>query len=158
MKNIELTRGKCVLVDDDDFRWLSQLKWYAANQGTHKKAQWYAVTTDKAHHRMHRLILKAPANLLVDHIDGNGLNNQKINLRLVTYAQNAKNRARTLTPGTSPYKGVNWYPLLKQWIARVQVDRKSIHIGYFDSEIEAAVAYDIAASKVHGEYARLNFP
>lgn len=161
MKTIELTMGRVALVDDEDYRWLYQIPWYAAHLGNPRRSHWYAVTTDRAHRKMHRVIMNAPAGLVVDHIDGDGLNNQKENLRLATPAENAKNRRKLTTANgaepTSRFKGVNYSPTRSQWLARIQVDRVSTHLGYFGDEVEAAVAYDLAAKRLHGRFANLNF-
>lgn len=161
MKTIALSQGKVTLVDDEDYRWLHQISWYAALIGGKYRTHWYAVTTDKAHYKMHRLIMRAPKGMVVDHIDGDGLNNQKSNLRVVTASQNAKNRRKGLGANgaapTSRFKGVNYYQPSGQWVARLMVDRESIHLGYHDNEEAAAKAYDEAARKHHGEFAWLNF-
>ena len=106
---------------------------------------------------MHRLILNAPQNKLVDHVDGNGLNNRKTNLRLCNYTQNAWNR-RPAAGGHSKYKGVTWNNNSKGWYVRICKDYKSIYLGCFDNEIEAALAYDHKAEELFGEFAYLNFP
>ena len=161
MKTIELSQGKVTLVDDEDYRWLRQISWYAALIGGNYRDHWYAVTTDKAHHKMHRVIMRAPPGMVVDHIDGDGLNNQKTNLRIVSVAQNAVNRrkskrARGVVP-TSKFKGVNFYATSGRWVARIQRNRVNTHLGYFDVEEDAARAYDEAAKSLHGEFACLNF-
>jgi hypothetical protein len=106
---------------------------------------------------MHRLIIKAPDGLVVDHINYNGLDNRKANLRLATLKQNSRHVIRTMNPGSSKYKGVSWYTRDKVWAVKIMVDGKTIRIGYFRNEIEAAKAYDKAAKKYHGEFAALNF-
>lgn len=103
-----------------------------------------------------RFLLEAPKGLVVDHIDGNTLDNRKCNLRICTYAQNALNRRPH--GQASKYRGVTWGPRQKKWRAAIQRDKKQIHLGYFKTEIEAALAFDERAKVLHGEFARLNFP
>lgn len=157
MRQIPLTRGKFALVDDDMFDFLSQFKWLAIGG----RPTWYAgrgISTGIAYKGrtiyMHRLIIDAPEDMQVDHIDGNGLNNTRSNLRLATPAENRRNLTREPI-SASGYKGV--YRVYRKWRAMIQVNRKSWHLGYFDSAEEAARAYDAAAIIHHGEFASLNF-
>ena len=106
---------------------------------------------------MHRQILEAPKGVWVDHIDGNGLNNRKSNLRLCSATENACNR-RPVPNCHSRYKGVSWHKRQKKWAVRIAKRGKGIHLGSFDDEIEAAVAYDRKAEVLFGEFAYLNFP
>jgi hypothetical protein len=112
---------------------------------------------------LHKEILEAKlgreirAGYMTDHADGNGLNNPRSNLREVTNAQNKANQ-RKQTGATSKYKGVSWYHPTRQWQAQIKKDRKTIPFGHFDTEIEAAQAYDAAARVLYGDFARLNFP
>jgi len=80
---------------------------------------------------MHRQIMKAPAGFVVDHINYNGLDNRKANLRLATLTQNNRHTRRTIHPGTSKYKGVCWYSREKRWAVRIHADGKTIPLGYF---------------------------
>lgn len=96
-----------------------------------------------------------PTSQEVDHINGNGLDCRRGNLRLCTKSENQRNR-RPNQNGTSGYKGVGWYKKYNCWRVRIQVNGKKQHIGYFDNEIDAATAYDNAAKQLHGEFARLN--
>jgi hypothetical protein len=106
---------------------------------------------------LHRVIAGTPDGLTTDHADGDTLNNRRANLRIVTNSQNAKNKRTRGRAKTSRYKGVNWYAARGQWTARVTSDYRGYHLGYFDSEEQAARAYDEAAKRHHGEYAALNF-
>ena len=159
MKEIKLTQGKVALVDDEDFEYLSQWKWYASKDDH----RFYARTSIRvcetgrqATVRMHRHILSLNnSKFLVDHRDGNGLNNQKSNLRVATPSQNAANKS-SIQNGYSKYLGISWHKKIKRWEARISKNNKSHYLGVFKTEIEAAIAYNNAATKLHGEFANLN--
>ena len=104
---------------------------------------------------MHRQILNAPADLCCDHKNHNGLDNRKANLRLCTVAQNNYNK-RPLPNKTSKYKGVFWCSEAKKWRAEIRQNDQRIHIGYYDYEQDAAIAYDDYAIDLFGEFAYLN--
>ena len=99
--------------------------------------------------KMHREILRVPDEMFVDHINHNGLDNRKANLRSATRAQNTRNRRKDQKSNFhSKYKGLTWYRRKKRWAVRIIVDGKSKFIGYFDNEIDDAKAYDTAAKKI----------
>jgi hypothetical protein len=151
---IPLTRGQFAIVDAEDYPSLSQYTWFA--EGTPNN--YYAVRKENGKSiKMHRQITNAPDHLVVDHIDHNGLNNRKSNLRPCTFAENCRN-LRSSRHKTSRYKGVHWRKRGKKWAAAIRCDNKTHHLGYFKDEIEAARAYDKAATTFHGEFASLNFP
>jgi len=156
MKKVKLTQRKVALVDDEDFKELNKVNWYAL----HDQNNWYAIRFirradgSRTAEFMHRRILNVPARTITDHRNGNGLDNRKENLRICTVSQNQQNRHRIF--GTSQYQGVNWYKDRRKWIARIMINRKAIHIGYFVSEGLAAIAYNIAALRYFGVDAKLN--
>lgn len=152
MKQITLTQGKVALVDDADFESLNQFKWHAAKIGGVFYALRYARDL-KQHVRMHIELLGYKG---IDHIDGNGLNNQRSNLRPASVAQNNRN-VGLRRDNRSGFKGVSFHKHNQKWRAYIAFQRW-IHIGYFSTAAEAAHAYDIAAKKYFGTFARLNFP
>lgn len=160
-RRIPLTQGKHAIVDPDDFDWLSTHKWYAVRRsGTFYAARAGPRRKGKAKPviLMHRRILKVGRGMVVDHINHNGLDNRRANLRPATLAKNSRNRRKFKTAGHySKYKGVTWYKSKKKWAALIMANRKSKFLGYFDDEIEAGRAYDAAARERHGKFAALNF-
>jgi hypothetical protein len=136
-------KSKLTLVDDEDFELLNKYNWCQDSNG-------YVVSgRGKELLRMHRVIMNTPFGLVTDHIDGNKLNNQKSNLRICTCAQNGRNRSSSYT-----YKGV--YVFRNKFQSSIKLNKKAIHLGTFNTEIEAAIAYNKAAIIYHGEYAKLN--
>lgn len=158
IKTIPLTHGKVAIVDASDYEWLSQWNWYTRLNG-HKFYAERMVGGRKNQRQiyMHRLILNAPSGVQVDHIDGDGLNNTRANLRFATAQQNGWNRPAPRT-NTSGYKGVHWVKKDKKWTATIRINGKTYGLGYHDSPEEAAHAYDRAARELHGEFAFCNFP
>jgi hypothetical protein len=139
MKIIPLTQGKIALVDDEDYDRLSPHKWYAHNRCQTSYAQRWI---ENKVCMMHRIILSAPTGVEIDHIDGNGLNNQKSNLRVVTRRQNSQNLHGVVK--TSKYVGVHRiHPSRKNcWRAEISVNNKLVSLGCYPSEEEAACAYN----------------
>ena len=156
MKEIQLTQEKFALVDDEDFEWLNQWKWYASKIGNTYYARKNSLIDENGKQikiYMHREIMNTPKGILTDHKDRNGLNNQKHNIRLCTYSQNGANRKSW---GVSKYLGVCWDKQNNKWVVRIETDNKSTYLGHFKIEKDAAMAYNEAAKKQHGEFARLN--
>jgi len=106
---------------------------------------------------MHREVIHPPDHLFVDHINHNGLDNRKANLRPATCAQNNYNSRHFRKSKSSKYRGVNWNKQRKKWFALINYNKKEKFIGAFKDEKQAAKAYDKAAKKYHGEFASLNF-
>ena len=155
MKIINLTYGKIALVDDKDYDFLSTFKWRAQKENIH----WYAVASLEGQSiKMHWLIMPLDKPFVVDHADGNGLNNQRSNLRKATPSQNCQNRRKISSKCSSPYKGVHLRKSSGTWIASIQAFGKSgrIYLGDFKNEKDAAFAYDRAAKQYFGEFAKTN--
>lgn len=155
-KRIPLTQGKFAIVDDEDFDWLNQWKWYAARRGK----VYYAVRgiriKGKRHGiQMHRLILEPPLGLEPDHINNDGLDNRRANLRLCTRSQNRAN-SRKQPNCSSRYKGVSWNKRGRHWTAYITTNYKRRHLGCFDDEEQAAAIYNAAAKAEFKEFAKPN--
>jgi len=156
MKKIPMKHGRFVMVDDEDFEEMSKYKWSTSLDPKHHYAKhtvYYPDGTRKTL-RMHRLIMKAPNGVWVDHINGNGLDNRKENLRLCSPSENARN-CRLGKGNTSGFKGV--YLVKGKWRGEIKVNKTKYHLGTYKNKIDAAKAYDQAAKKYFGEFAKLNF-
>ena len=147
---IRLSRGMCALIDAVDLERVSQFKWSVHDNGC---GQFYAKSGIAG--LLHRFILDAPADMFVDHRNGDGLDCRRENLRTCLPAQNNFNRNWRVGP--SGYRGVVLRPS-GRWRAQMKVGGKTIHCGMHDTAEQAARAYDAAVNRLHGEYARLNFP
>lgn len=152
------TGGHAILVDPEDYQRLSQYKWYVLHSGRRSYAIRNAVIDGKhTTVSMHREILGFPKDRQIDHINRNGLDNRRENLRVVGPTENCINRDYSRR-NKSGYRGVSWYEPLGKWRAKVTTNNKSRHLGYFADLEEAARAYDQAAIAHHGPLAQLNFP
>ena len=163
-KLLPLSQNKFAIVDADDYDRLNQYKWclsktrhtnYAMRRTKGKLVKGKRVKRKAI--LMHRSILNAPRHLVVDHINHNGLDNRKSNLRLCTRAENSRNR-RPFRFNGSRYKGVSWDKQRKRFLAAIRCKGKYYNLGRFKSEITAAKAYDRKARELFGEFAYLNFP
>lgn len=155
---VELTQGQTALIDTQDLEKILAYKWCA--HAEHNDC-WYTYAAgprgDKGRPvvRMHRIILNAPDGMQVDHRNGNGLDNRRANLRLATASQNLAN-SRKRRGCRHRYKGVSTQKNTRRWRACISANGCTIHLGYFDTEAEAAQAYNVAALHHFGEFARLN--
>jgi len=156
MKTIALTQGKFALVDDVDFERLSQFKWFAWEQ----EGVFYALRNSRVGERpkrtiirMHREIFNCAPTEDIDHKDGNGLNNQRWNLRISTNGGNNQN-ARKRRDNTVGLKGVYFHKQHRKFGAQIQSRGERVHLGLFKTPEEAHAAYCAAAAELHGEFAR----
>ena len=150
---IELTRGYRAVVDVADYEVLAGYKWRVLVQARGCYAVRHA---GKRMVYMHREIMDCPAGLCCDHINHDGLDNRRANLRLASYSQNTANQ-RPRAGCSSAYKGVTLDYHARKWKAQIMHNRQGIHIGVYDFEIDAAIAYDDVAIDLFGEFACLNF-
>ena len=155
---ILLTQDKIALIDDKDFPLISEYKWRACkNRDTYYAMAHIRKNGKRTGLLMHRLILNAPKEMETDHINHNGLDNRRSNLRFATNQQNSFNqKINKKKSSSSEYKGVSWNKRDKKWYAQIYIDYKLHYLGYFDDEQDAALAYNEAAKKLFGEYACLN--
>jgi len=154
IRYIPLTKNKFAIVDEEDYERLARFKWCVSCTGRKKL---YACRMDgRRVIKMHREIMRPARGLVVDHIDGNGLNNCRANLRVCTYSQNLCNRQKYR--GATPYKGVFYRKDRDKYYARISFAGRKHYLGLYDDPVEAAKAYDRKARELHGPYARLNFP
>lgn len=163
-KTIVLTQGKLAIVSDEDFEWASQFRWYAHNHPSKSRDNWYARRNPPAVNGrvrgsiyLHREIARRaglPSSPRYDHRNGDGLDNQRGNIRPCTQSQNLANMRKFLGTGSSRFKGVSWSRQHGKWGAKVQVNQKQIWLGLFATEEAGHRAYATAAKNYFGEFSR----
>jgi hypothetical protein len=150
----ERGKGLYTLVDDEDFEYLNQFKWFISKCG-------YAMRTFKdgkknRSMRMHRILMHNPKGKVVDHINHNTLDNCKENLRVCSSYQNQWNMQKTNNKTTSKYKGVYFNKNIRKYHAQITINNKKQHLGFFETEEEAGLAYNKKAKELFGEFAVFN--
>ena len=154
-RQIPLTRGMTALVDDQDYAVLSDYEWHALKCGSKLYAA--STTPNKQKLLMHRIILGATDGQVIDHLNGNGLDNRRGNIRIASISINNHNRTKKFS-NKSGFRGVSkdiWYD---GWRAYIRENKKTKYLGYFHNPEDAAKAYDISALRLFGEHAVTNFP
>jgi hypothetical protein len=155
---IKLSRGLFAIVDARDYLTLYMYNWYAKQSGGNVYARrTYYENGRKKEIFMHRQIMAPQKGFCIDHRNHIGIDNRRTNLRQATAAQNNYNRRKIPGQGASIYKGVMFQKDHNKFYASIKINRKKIFLGYFDSEIDAAKAYDKAAKFYFGKFASLNF-
>lgn len=154
MRTISLSQGKVALVSDEDYALVAAYQWHAFK--IHRR--WYAATHQIARKRtyLHRFIMQPDQGMEVDHINGDGLDNRRENLRVCTHRDNLRNMHRSI-PSRSGYRGVG-IAHSGRFTARCKYEGKMLYFGTFDTAEEAARVRDQEVIKLHGEFAYLNFP
>jgi hypothetical protein len=164
MTTVELTRGFKTVVDAEDFPRVSLFKWRAQSLGkrgvyagrtVHEKAPYKTGHRQSETVLLHRFIMEAPEGAVVDHIDGDPLNNSRKNLRVCSFTENLWNQG-VRSNNTSGHKGVYRKKDKKRnpWLARIAIKGRRLHLGYYATEAEAASAYEKAARNLQGEFCR----
>ena len=159
MKKIALSgkkgNGKFALVDNSDYEYLNQFKWHISSPGYPTRGIWSSQRKQNKLVNMHRELIKSEKGFEIDHINGDKLDNRRSNLRIVTHKQNIANQ-KLQSKSRSGYKGVSYYKNYKKWEAYICTNKKKYRLGYFITKEEGALAYNQAAIKYFGEFARLN--
>ena len=157
---IKITKGESTIVSNEDFDSLNIRKWQCFARVRNGRIEKYARTTmqingKKTSFLMHRFIMGNPKGFLIDHINGDTLDNRRENLRVVTNSQNLMN-SRIRNNTSSKYKGVSFDKNSQKFKAQIQINKNKKHLGLFSNEIDAAKCYNENALKLFGEYAKTN--
>jgi hypothetical protein len=157
MKTINLTKGYSTIIDDKDYDYLAQWRWYASvtSKGFVYAKKVGIKNGKKAEYSMSRVIMHTPDGLFCDHINHNTLDNRRSNLRNCTRAENGRNK--TPCRKTSRYLGVYRRKSNGKYDATIMINGRVTHLGSFSHDWAAAIKYDTVAKKYHGEFANLNF-
>lgn len=154
MKFIELSKGFKAIVDDDDYEYLSQWKWYYSGRYA-VRGVWNGSNAGKIY--MHRLIAGTPDGFKTDHVNLDKLDNRRGNLRICSDLENSFNKAKVSKLTSSVFKGVVFRKSRNKWQCSIAVNSKKEFIGLFDNEIHAGIAYDLWAIDIQGQFANTNF-
>ena len=156
---ITLGNGKCALVDKDDYEKVNQYQWHARQKNRVWYAyRWLVLPNGKSKFiQMHRYIMNPSSKMEIDHINHDGLDNRRDNLRTCTHRDNIRNQRIRYSKSNSPYKGVSWREYCKSWRAYITINGKTKHLGYFKDARNAALTYDTEAKKHFGDFACCNF-
>lgn len=160
-RKIGLTQGKYTVVDLEDYEQLGRYKWHASRSkyGIYAVRKFWTKEGSGVKQKsvsMHQVIMGSAEGKVIDHINHNGLDNRRANLRFVTMQQNSWNKRKNRGNYSSRYKGVAWSKSRKKWRTRITWNGRWIFLGYFEDEEAAAMAYDAKAKELFGDYASLN--
>lgn len=147
-------RRDFALVDAGDYERVSQISWSVL---VTRRTSYAMTESEGSPLHLHRFVMNAPDDMQVDHINGNGLDCRRSNLRLCSRTENARNYKKTISPTSSLFKGVSFHKRVGKWAATIGVGGKNLHLGYFATEVDAAHAYDRAAHKHFEDFAKTNF-
>ena len=147
---VPLTKGKYALVDEEDYERVMQCNWSLSGDLRYTSARIKGCLI-----LMHRFIINPPKDMVLYHINGDGLDNRKCNLRVCTQRQNSYNCIGSKNV-SSKFKGVSWHKLTSKWRATIMKDRKQIYLGLFTDEREAAKAYNKKAYELFNSFSKLN--
>ena len=153
---IPLNDGVCAIIDADDLPKVASFTWHVSKEcaTSYARSHIRLPNGNRKKIRMHRLLMDNPYGVEVDHVNSNGLDNRKSNLRLATHEQNMRN-ASMRKDNSSGVKGVSWSEATKRWIAAIRVGGPKKYLGSFKELSDAAQAYAEASKKFHGEFGRV---
>jgi HNH endonuclease/AP2 domain len=152
---VPLTRGYEAIIDAADAAFVGQWNWFALPKTNTVYAARWGREGEPRTVRLHRVLLDPPQDLGIDHVNRNGLDNRRGNLRLATRSENMWNSAIQVN-NTSGFKGVSWVKRDKKWAASIRVFGKTNYLGYFETAEQAHEAYARASAEMHGEFGRLS--